>query len=184
MCTSVKSIHEVTEERTIFLGSVTAKEDPWITEIAVAGTKVKFKIDTGAVVTATSEHTFKNIFAHIKKPTVNPVTRPLIGPGGQPLEVIGMSRLVLQKGEVEAIQDVYVIKNLQMALLGRPAITRLVTTLDSIDITTLKKTYPRLCSGLGVIKQSYAIKLQPNAVPFSLKTLRRIPLPLVCKVKE
>lgn len=77
-------------------------------------------------------------------------------------------------------------KNLQMALLGRPAITclDLVTRLDSINIATLKKTYPKLCSGLGVIKQLYAIKLQPNAVPFLLKTPRRIPLPLRCKVKE
>lgn len=96
---SVKSVYEVTEESTIFLGSVSAKEDPWITEIAVAGTKVQFKIDTGADVTAISESTFKNIFSHTKKPTVKPVTRPLKGPGGQPLDVIGMSRLVLQKGD-------------------------------------------------------------------------------------
>lgn len=82
------------------------------------------------------------------------MTRPLTGPGGQSLDVIGMNRLVLQKERrAEAIQDVYVIKNLQMALLDRLPITYLdlVTRLDSIDITMLKKTYPKLCSGLGVI---------------------------------
>ena len=51
-------------------------------------------------------------------------------------------------------------------------------------IWTLKSTYPRLCSGLGEVKQAYHIRLKPNAVPFSLKTPSRIPLPLVGKVKE
>lgn len=35
-----------------------------------------------------------------------------------------------------------------------------------------------------MIQQPYAIKLKPGAVPFSVKTPRRIPLPLVGKVKE
>lgn len=177
MCTSVKSVHEVTEESPIFLGSLTASEDPYITEIAVAGTKVKFKIDTGADVTTISERTFKNIFLHTKNPTVKPVTRPLIGPGG-PLEVIGMTRIVLQKGEAEATQDAYVIVPANGIIGHRPAITYLdlVIRSDSIDIMTpklgcRKKIHPKLCSGLGVIKQPYAIKLQPNAVLFLLKTL-------------
>ncbi|KAK7882125.1 hypothetical protein WMY93_028299 [Mugilogobius chulae] len=49
---------------------------------------------------------------------------------------------------------------------------------------TLKTTYPKLCNGLGEVRQTYHIKLKPDAVPYSLKTPRRIPLPLMGKVKE
>ncbi|KAL1265236.1 hypothetical protein QQF64_003263 [Cirrhinus molitorella] len=68
----------------------------------------------------------------------------------------------------------------------RPAISKLglVARLDSIDIETLKLSYPKLCSGLGEVRQPYVISLKPGATPFSLKTPRRIPLPLMGKVKE
>ncbi|RXN13010.1 GTPase IMAP family member 8-like protein [Labeo rohita] len=41
-----------------------------------------------------------------------------------------------------------------------------------------------LQSGLGEVRQPYVISLKPGATPFSLKTPRRIPLPLMGKVKE
>ena len=60
----------------------------------------------------------------------------------------------------------------------------LVARLDSVTVETLKQTYPRICSGLGEMRQPYAIKLKPGAQPFSLKTPRRITLPLMGKVKQ
>lgn len=73
-----------------------------------------------------------------------------------------------------------------MALLGRPAITSLrpVTCGDSLNIQTLKESYPKLCNGIGLIQQPYTIKLRPKAESFSLKTLCHIPLPLMPKVKN
>ena len=96
------------------------------------------------------------------------------------------ARLQLRSGSKQTMQKVYVVKNLSTPLLGFPAITALglLKRVDSIDLDTLKSTYPRLCSGLGEVKRAYHIKLKPNPVPFSLKTPRRIPLPLVGKVKE
>lgn len=84
------------------------------------------------------------------------------------------------------MEKVYVVKNLSTPLLGLPAIValNLLIRVDSIDTETLKTSYPKLCSGLGEVQQPYVIKLKPEAVPFSLKTPRRIPLPLVGKVKE
>ncbi|KAI2645074.1 Retrovirus-related Pol polyprotein [Labeo rohita] len=69
---------------------------------------------------------------------------------------------------------------------GRPAITKLglVTRVDDISIHTLQERYPKLCSGLGLILRPYTIKLSPGAVPFSLKTPRRIPLLLMPKVEN
>ena len=60
----------------------------------------------------------------------------------------------------------------------------LVARLDSVTMETLKESYPKLCTGLGEVRQPYAIKLKPGAEPFSLKTPRRIPLPLMGKVKQ
>ena len=60
----------------------------------------------------------------------------------------------------------------------------LLIRVDSIEMENIKACYPKLCTGLGEIQQQYAIKLKPGAVPFSVKTPMRIPIPLVGKVKE
>lgn len=44
------------------------------------------------------------------------------------------------------------------------------------DRETIKACYSKLCSSLGAIQQLYTIKLKHGAVPFSLKTPRRIPV--------
>lgn len=94
--------------------------------------------------------------------------------------------MLLQKGDKHTLEEVYVVKSLHSALLGRPAITKLglVTRVDDTSIHTLQERYPKLCSGLGLIQRPHTIKLSPGAVPFSLKTPRRIPLPLMPKVKN
>ena len=45
------------------------------------------------------------------------------------------------------------------------------------------KQFPKLFSGLGTLKGPYQIQLIPNAVPFELTTPRRVPIPLLPKVK-
>lgn len=109
-----------------------------------------------------------------------------MGPGRSPLDVVGIAELLLRRGEKEVLEDVYVTRHLHTALLGRPAISKmeLVARLDSITMETLKTTYPKICSVLGEMRQPYAIRLKPEAQPFSLKTPRRIPLPLMDKVKQ
>ncbi len=96
-----------------------------------------------------------------------------------------MSHESLSKGELTVQEDVYVVKDLHTALLGRPAILKLnlVARLDSVDANILKRMYPKLCLGLGMVRQPYTIKLKPNVTPFSLATPRRVPLPFLGKVK-
>lgn len=78
------------------------------------------------------------------------------------------------------------VKDLHTALLGLPAILKLnlVARLDNVDANILKRMYPKLCQGLGMVRQPYTIKLKPNVTPFSLVTPRRVPLPLLGKVKK
>lgn len=188
VCKSVKSVHVIETEKyndtPMFLGSVDAGSDPWYADLTIRNHKVRFKIDTGAdvsVIPAQMYYSIKQNVTELRKPD-----RPLFGPGGTPLKVLGMCRETLCKGEEEIEENVYVIEDLHIALLSRPASVKLnlVSRADSIDMKELNEKYPKLCQGLGLMQQPYTIKLKPDAVPFSLATPRRVPIPLLGKVKQ
>lgn len=184
-----KTVHEVAEDEEgdeVFLGSVIASGEPWMVNLDINGKQVPFKIDTGADVTVLPYSVFKELSGNTHLSTLSPSSKPLLGPGRNQLDVVGVTKLLLRKGRRTAVEEVYVIRHLHTALLGRPAINKLelVARLDSISIETLKTSYPKLCSGLGEVRKPYAIRLKPGAEPFSLKTPRRIPLPLMDKVKQ
>ena len=67
-------------------------------------------------------------------------------------------------------------------MLHLSAASRRLEEANSIDMA-VKKNYPKLCDGLGLLEQPYTIKLRPNAKPVSLKVPCRVPLPLMGKVK-
>lgn len=187
VCRAPKTVHEVEEdEHGLFLGSVKCEGEPWTVDLSINNKNVSFKIDTGADVTVLPLKVFKELYRHNHPPSLHKSTKALLGPGRSRLDVVGVSELALRKGDKEILEDVFVIRHLHTALLGRPAISKLelVARLESITIETLKKCYPKLCSGLGEVRQPYDIKLKPGAQPFSLKTPRRIPLPLMDKVKQ
>lgn len=48
----------------------------------------------------------------------------------------------------------------------------------------MEEAYPKVCQGLGMLQQPYTIKLRPDAIPYSLAKSRRVPIPLLGKVKE
>uniref|UniRef100_A0A1A8CXN4 Gypsy retrotransposon integrase-like protein 1 n=1 Tax=Nothobranchius kadleci TaxID=1051664 RepID=A0A1A8CXN4_NOTKA len=188
VCKSVKSVHvietEECDDTPVFLGSVDAGSDPWFADLTIRNHKVRFKIDTGADVSVIPAQMYYCI--NQNETGLCEPDRPLFGPGGTPLDVLGMSRETICKGEQEIQENVYVIKNLHIALLSRPASVKLnlVCRADCIDMNVLNENYPKLCQGLGLMQQPYTIKLKPNAVPFSLATPRRVPIPLLGKVKR
>lgn len=76
-----------------------------------------------------------------------------------------------------------------MALLGQPAIHALgvIVRIDRVNLDSMesvKRQFPELFEGLGKLQEEFEISLKPDAKPFSLSTPRRIPLPLVSKVKQ
>ena len=84
-------------------------------------------------------------------------------------------------------QTIYVIRGLKINLLGLPAIEGL--SLLCRDDTVSEKQdilsqFPSLYSGLGTMGPEYEIKLQTDAVLYSIFTPRSIPLPLRDKVRE
>ena len=92
------------------------------------------------------------------------------------------------KGDVTT-HDVYVVKNLQEPLLGRPAIEalRLIQRVESVQSTSInyREVYTKLYSGLGRMMESYKIRLRvrENAMPYAFSAPRRVPLPSQTKAK-
>lgn len=182
---TVQSIEEE-EEQGFFLGSVSSEGQAWTAIIQVKDAKITFKLDTGADVTVIADSDLSKIFANEHRPVLQQPEKPLLGPGKTPLDVAGFTKLQLNYGAKQTTEKVYVVRNLSTPLLGLPAITALglLVRVDTVSMDTLKTTYPKLCNGLGKVQRAYHIKLKPNAVPYSLKTPRRLPLPLMGRVKE
>ncbi len=83
----VATVVEDTGEEVAFLGSlsVDANGSPWMTDIHVENLNARFKIDTGADVTAIPEMLYnQGQFSRLERPT-----RVLLGPGGTRLDVKG-----------------------------------------------------------------------------------------------
>ena len=168
-----------------FLDTVSnSGEKSWLISIKVNNIDVKFKLDTGAEVTAISEETFQLL----NNCTLSHPEKNLYGPSRQPLEVLGKFEGKFAYDNKSTIQPVYVVNKLKMNLLGLPAITslNLATRIDSVEYYSkgIMEKYPSVFNGLGNLGDEYEIVLEQNAKPFSLYTPRSIPIPLRAKVKK
>lgn len=86
------------------------------------------------------------------------------------------------------MQPVFVIQRLPTPLLGFQAIAglRLLHPVDSVKAlgVDIKRQYPRVFTGLGLLRGKYKIKLKEDAKPYVLSMPRQVPLPLYEKVKQ
>ncbi len=98
---SAKSLNAVTteEEGSLFLGAVDAGKDPWTVQLQVRQKKVCFKIDTGADVTALPAEVYYDITGGLDVKRLAVSRRPLFGPGGNVLSVLGVARETLRRGK-------------------------------------------------------------------------------------
>ena len=193
---SVGAVKENTSGERVFLGSIRNNEcKPWNIKLSLRGTNLQFKVDTGADVTVISEEQFKRLnFGKLAKSD-----KTLFGPGNEKLRVIGKFESEIESNDKIIVQDIYVVKGLHQALLGRPAINALnlipMMKLDEIktggysknlnrDVKSYPERFPKVFNGLGQTTWEYKIRLQKGAKPFALMTPRKVPLPLMDKVKE
>ena len=167
------------------LGTVDAQQETQcVTLLKVNDVEVKFKIDTGAEVSAINETTFNNLRdVQLKKPT-----RSLYGPAMAPLTVVGQFTANLTFRQITCKQTVFVVKDLKNNLLGLPAIAslNLISRINSVHCSAdeVRKLYPHLFQGLGSLGEEHEMKLKEDAKPFSLHTARNVPLPLCRKVQN
>lgn len=94
-------MREVCEGDPIFLGSITGTGEQWMVNLDIGHKCVPYKIDTGADVTGIPVDVFEEIF---KKdlPALREATRPLFGPGQTPLDVVGVTYLLLKRGDKQS----------------------------------------------------------------------------------
>ena len=120
------------------------------------------------------------------------MSRVLLGPGKRELVVKGMISYELSKNAKTTRQDLYIVQGLNEPLLGKPAIEALqlivrvenVTEPDLYTKERVEQKFPSLFKGLGELKREFKITPKPDAKPFAIYTPRRVPLPLMGKVKS
>ena len=106
---------------TAFLDAATSssQEAAWFTDIKVGEQMVKFKLDTGAEVTAISHSTYQQL---LNAPPLNTPEKVLCGPARKPLQVLGQCAIDLSHGGRSTKQQLFVVAELKSNLLGLPAI--------------------------------------------------------------
>ena len=179
-----RAVHEVGEysedSDEFFMGTLDSVEDEfWSATVSVNGKETKFKLDTGAAVTAADR-------SIVGDATLQPATRRLTGPGNKPIDVIGCFESELRYREHSIKETIFVIENQKTPLLSRSACEKLhlVQRLDAVDAKTMKAEFPGQWKGLGSTKTPARIQLRDDAKPTSVYTARKVPQPLMPTVKE
>ncbi|UYV79065.1 hypothetical protein LAZ67_17000981, partial [Cordylochernes scorpioides] len=92
----------------------------------------------------------------------------------------------LRNGSYEIKEKIYVIRRLSEPLLSRRA-CELLNLARRIEVVATRinpiKEFPEVFEGLGQIGNPYEIKLKPVAKPYAVHTPRRVPIPLMEKLK-
>ena len=162
---------------------------PWMTTVELENTKIDFKLDTGAGVTAINKQTYRRL----RKVALSATSRHLYGPARQRLEVLGYFRGHMKGEQHSAETDIYVVRGLQSNLLGLPAIVSLELVKrvcatgvepEPDEAADIKARFPKVFNGLGTMGEEYTIKLQEGAKPHAIYTPRNVPLPLRDKAEK
>ena len=157
----------------------------WSEEIEVNGVTVKFKLDTGADVTVIGDSIYSRFFSKTKLQRAH---KKLFGPCKSKLHCLAILQAKLRLNGKSCDEDVYVVENLETPLLGRSACLALDTVAKVGTVTQsaddIKARFPNVFSGLGCMDGEYEIKMTPSHEPFNQTTPKRVPIPLLPKVKD
>lgn len=189
VCRSRQAVSEVTEQteqqqQLYFLGAVSkagGSPEQWAVELLLGSTPVDFKIDTGADVNVICEETYHSL---IPKRPLEPAEIPLDSPGGE-LQCIGQFQsTVTYKGKTHPL-TAYVIRGRTVNnLLSRPLSVEM-NLVRRVNETVCDRGHPQAYGEHGTLKtEPVRILLKDNAQPYAVYTARRVPLPMLQKVKE
>ncbi|UYV79140.1 hypothetical protein LAZ67_17001223 [Cordylochernes scorpioides] len=183
-------------KKLVFLLEVSAVEDSsnlnddegecrrrWTEEIQVNGKQVKFKLDSQADVTCVPLCLFKKIMGQQRLVGSDINIRAV---EFSELQTVGMFISTLRNGNYEIKEKIYVIRRLSEPLLSRRA-CELLNLARRIEVVATRinpiKEFPEVFEGLGQIGNPYEIKLKAGAKPYAVDTPRRVPIPLMEKLK-
>ena len=174
------SIHEVKEtvanDETYFCGSINCDDSSpaWKVDLDlndVKGHPVTFKLDSGADVSVMSDSNYKELRP---RPSLKTVKANLNSPGG-PLNCRGQFIAKARMKGTVYHYGVIVVENDVENLLSRGVASRmnLMTKLDAIT------------DGVGCLKtEPVKIILKKDAQPSAVTVARRVPIPMLSKVKD
>ncbi|UYV78302.1 K02A2.6-like, partial [Cordylochernes scorpioides] len=164
-----------------------SRKSRWKSTVRVNGTAIHFKLDPGSDVTLIPFSLYKRYFSNVQ---LAPTDGQLMAAAKQRLENAGTFVAKLRANTREMKETVYVVHHLEQPLLGVRACEdlQLVKRIDLVINGTMdvnpEREFPKLFEGLGLLEQPYHIKLKEGAKPFSIPVPRRVPLPLMPKLKE
>ena len=153
--------------------SVDSNQEPWRQDVYIEGRCMPFKIDTGADVSCMSYDCYKQMK---NPPSLMKTTTILKSPGGV-IDCVGKAKLLVSVKGIDHEIVVYIIKgHLRENLLSRKdcVAMNLVTRVDDLYGSIEKP----------INRPPVHIELKAEHEPYSLKTARRIPIPLYDKVNE
>ena len=168
-----------------FLGEISSNKDYWNADISVNGHNTRFKLDTGATVSVVSDNE-----PWLSGLTLISTSQSLRGPGNTPLPVLGMLNATLQYRHKQIRERVFIIKDQKCSLLSKTACVELGLIQRINEVQTgstsadFRAEFPKLFTGLGRLMNEYHITLRQDAKPVRLCSPRKIPHPLLPKVKS
>lgn len=189
VCRSGRSVNAVTEsekceQTSYFLGSVCIPDktsDSWTVKLKVDAVPAEFRIDTGADVNVMNEDTFHSLAQKVLQPS----ELSLDSPGGELLCLGCLNVTVGYKGK-DYMSKMYVVRGQKVNnLLSRSLSVEmnLVRRVDEIATDTGKQLQPY--GEHGTLKtEPVKIELREDAVPYAVHTARRVPFPMLQKVKD
>ena len=167
---------------TYFLGSVEENKKPWITSFVINGQKSQFKIDTGADVSIISLSQYNKL---VPKPTLNRTRAVLKSPGGVMKCHGQFVTHVRQENDRQYAVRLFIVDADTENLLGRSEASDLNLVKRVQNINGINST-PSVFGDLDdkpLQCKPVKIKLKEGVDPYSLHTARRVPIPLMDKVK-
>ena len=173
-----------------FLGENYSYDDDeyWSEDVYVNNQTCHFKLDSGAKVTVVSEN-----LSWVKGQELVKSKEDLFGPGHMKIPVIGKFQASLEYRGKKIDEEVFVIRHQRCCLLSRSACYKLgliarvneVNLQESGSRVKFRDEFPGLFKGLGRVaeKYTYHVTMRDNAKPVCLFTPRKVPHPLLPKLK-
>ena len=173
------TVEEATSDNTFFLGAVETNVPPWFAKLDICDSVCQFKIDTGADISIISRSQYDKL--HLAPP-LTPTKAVLKSPGGV-LKTVGQfkAQAKLQGRDNPVTLNIVVVDSELDNLLSRSAsiALNLIKRVESVE----QGVFQNKLDGPPVDCQPVKIKLKEDAQPYSITAARRVPIPLLEKVK-